>query len=229
MSEWSAEGRREASKDWLAGAKRRRHLGWPARSAEDTKNSEAATPRITLIRVCDNRISKHRIACVEKICCGDTRIELADRREASKDLLRLVVNPQLKTLTENAILAQRFSLLLGTRSSLDRPITPVCVFFVLSRFYFYTLSEYTVIIVWYDTLLHHSSVRWQLTTTLNCASRYHTHDGVFCSLCIFFSQRISTYDVLLCRVAATDSQFPRRPSPMTVCFCTSLSIFFVLS
>ncbi len=105
-------------------------------------------------------------------------------------------------------------LLLGTRSSLDRPITPACVFFVLSRFYFYTLSEYSVIhcMKWYS-----SSFICQVATD-NVPSIVHvaiTHMTVCFALSVFFSR-------IECRVA-------RRPSPMTVCFCTSLSIFFVLS
>ena len=106
--------------------------------------------------------------------------------------------------------------------------TGVCVFFcTLSLDFIFILSQnIQLFIVWYDTLLHDSICQ---VATDNVPSIVHVAIGVFCSLCIFFSQRMSSYDVLLCRVAATDSQFARRPSPMTVCFCTSLSIFFVLS
>ena len=118
-------------------------------------------------------------------------------------------------------------------SSLDRPpITPVCVcFFVLSLsiLFLFSLRIYSYSL--YDMI--HSfiipSVRWQLTTYPQLC----TSLSVCFALSVFFSRRecplMHCYDVLLCRVAATDSQFARRPSPMTVCFCTSLSIFFVLS
>ena len=101
-------------------------------------------------------------------------------------------------------MAQRISFALQTRSLIiiwahrwTDLLSHRCVFFLYSRFYFYSL--YTVIhcMKWYTpSSFHLSGGNWQ--RTLNCARRYHTHDGVFCSLCIFFSQRMSTYALLWC-------------------------------
>ena len=114
-------------------------------------------------------------------------------------------------------MAQRISFALGNQifnhhlsSSLDRPpITPVCVFFVLSLsiLFVFSLRIYSFFSL-YDVI--HSfiipSVRWQLTTYPQLCSRYHTHDGVFCSLCIFFSQRMSggSYGLSICTSPITN-------------------------
>ena len=109
-----------------------------------------------------------------------------------------------------------------------------CVCFSYSLDFIFILSQnIQLFILWNDTLLHHSICQVATDNVPSIVQVAITHMTVCFALSVFFSRRecplMHCYDVLLCRVAATDSQFARRPSPMTVCFCTSLSIFFVLS
>ena len=94
-------------------------------------------------------------------------------------------------------------LLLGTRSLTiiwahrwTDHLSHRCVCFSYSLDFIFILSQnIQLFIVWNDTLLHHSICQ---VATDNVPSIVHVAIGVFCSLCIFFSQRMSTYALLWC-------------------------------
>ena len=112
---------------------------------------------------------------------------------ASKDLLRLVVIPLTENFNRKCNLAQIISFALGTRSLTiiwahrwTDLLSHRCVCFSYSLDFIFILSQnIQLFIVWYDTLLHHSSVRWQLTTYPQLC----TSLSVCFALSVFFSRR----------------------------------------
>ena len=126
---------------------------------------------------------------------------------ASKDLLRLVVNPLAENFNRKCTLAQRISFALGTRSLTiiwahrwTDLLSHRCVCFSYSLDFIFILSQnIQLFILWNDTLLHHSICQ---VATDNVPSIVHvaiTHMTVCFALSVFFfSQRISTYALLWC-------------------------------
>lgn len=97
-------------------------------------------------------------------------------------------------------------LLLGTRSLTiiwahrwTDLLSHRCVCFLYSLDFIFILSQnIQLFIVWYDTLLHHSSVRWQLTTYPQlCTSISHTWRCVLLSLYFFLAENVHLCIVMM--------------------------------